>query len=47
MTSAIDALNPIRNKATQAHANDNLLGEAEAILVINTVRTMLPILVPK
>ena len=41
-TSAIlDALNPIRNRASVAHPNENLIEEPEAMLVINIVRTLL------
>jgi hypothetical protein len=39
--SIIDNLNPIRNKASIAHANEELLGEDEAILCVNSVVTML------
>lgn len=41
MASILDALNPVRNNASMAHPNTALVGEAEAILVINTVRTLL------
>jgi hypothetical protein len=34
------ALDPIRNNATLAHANTELLGAPEAVLVINTVRAI-------
>lgn len=34
------ALDPIRNNASPAHANPDLLGEPEALLVINTVRAL-------
>lgn len=37
----IDALNTIRNEASMAHPNDNLLDQDEARLVINAVRTIL------
>lgn len=37
----VDALNPLRNHASVAHANSALLPEAEAMLVINSVRTLL------
>lgn len=37
----MDALNPIRNNASVAHPNDNLLDAAEAMLVINAARTLL------
>ena len=36
-----DALNPLRNQASVAHPNSALLEEPEAMLVINTVRTLL------
>jgi hypothetical protein len=38
--SSIDAINTIRNQASLAHANEQLLGHDEAVLVINTVRTI-------
>jgi Abortive infection C-terminus len=41
MASILDALNPVRNNASVAHPNEELIGEAEAMLVINTVRTLL------
>lgn len=41
MENILDALSPLRNRATLAHANDTLLGEAEAMLVINSIRTLL------
>lgn len=41
MASILDALNPVRNNASMAHPNSALVGEAEAVLVINTVRTLL------
>lgn len=41
MASILDALNPVRNNASMAHPNSSLVGEAEAVLVINTVRTLL------
>ncbi|KRE85814.1 hypothetical protein ASG75_09660 [Rhodanobacter sp. Soil772] len=41
MASILDALNPIRNRATLAHANDTLLQDGDAMLVINTIRTFL------
>lgn len=37
----MDALNPIRNNASIAHPNATLLDGNEAILVINTARTLL------
>ncbi len=39
MATILDALNPVRNNASVAHPNEQLIGEAEATLVINTVRT--------
>jgi abortive infection Abi-like protein len=40
-SAIIDVLNPIRNEASIAHPNETLLGEEEAILVINAARTIL------
>jgi hypothetical protein len=37
----IDSLNTIRNRASVAHPNENLLDESEALLVINCVRTVM------
>lgn len=39
--SIIDAMNPVRNKASVAHPNATLLGDEEARLVINVARTLL------
>lgn len=41
MATIIDALNPLRNRASLAHANEELLDEPEAMLVINSIRTLL------
>jgi hypothetical protein len=41
LSAVVDALNPLRNKASVAHPNANLLAEPEAMLVINAVRTLL------
>jgi hypothetical protein len=41
LASVIDALNPLRNKASVAHPNTELLAEPEALLVVNSVRTIL------
>ncbi|MBI5536572.1 MAG: abortive infection family protein [Deltaproteobacteria bacterium] len=41
MGSIVDALDPIRNRATDDHPNDAVLGQAEAILTINAMRTLL------
>jgi hypothetical protein len=37
----MDAMNPIRNRASVAHPNEELLDEPEAMLVINCARTLL------
>jgi hypothetical protein len=37
----LDALNPVRNMASAAHANEQLLSEPEALLVINVTRALL------
>ncbi len=39
--TVIDALNTVRNQASVAHANSALLAEAEAMLMINGVRSLL------
>ena len=39
--SILDALNPVRNMATLAHPNEDLLDEAEATLVVNVARSLL------
>jgi len=41
LATIMDALNPIRNKASLAHPNEDLLGKDEAMLVINAARTLL------
>jgi hypothetical protein len=41
MATILDSLNPLRNRASVAHPNDTVLGEPEAMLVINTIRTLL------
>lgn len=41
MATIVDALNPLRNRGSIAHPNEALLEEAEAMLVINSVRTLL------
>lgn len=38
--SVVDAINTIRNNASVAHPNESLLAEEEAILVLNTTRTI-------
>jgi hypothetical protein len=37
----VDALNPVRNRASGAHPNALVLAEAEAMLIINSVNTLL------
>ena len=37
----LDALNPVRNRASVAHPNPSLLEQAEAMLVVNAARTIL------
>ena len=39
--SILDALNPVRNNASVAHPNEDLLGSEEAELVINIGRSLL------
>lgn len=41
LATILDSLNPLRNKASVAHANPELLPEAEAMLVINAARSIL------
>jgi len=41
LAAIVDALNPLRNRGSVAHANEALLDEPEAMLAINAVRTML------
>ncbi len=41
MSRIVDALDPIRNRQTFAHPNANVLDDAEAMLAINLVRSML------
>ena len=38
----LDAMLPLRNRATPAHANEELLGEPAAHLVINVARRKEP-----
>ena len=40
MATIVDALNPLRNKASLAHPTAELLQDAEAMVVINAVRTL-------
>jgi hypothetical protein len=41
MSAIVDALNPIRNRASVAHPNTELLDAPEAMLAINAIRTLL------
>ena len=41
ITTIVDSLNTIRNKASVAHPSDKLLAEPEAVLAINCGRTLL------
>jgi len=41
LTNIIDSLNPARNRGSLAHANEHLLNKDDAILVINSSRTVL------
>lgn len=41
LANVVDALNPVRNHGSVAHANSALLPPAEAMLVINAVRSLL------
>lgn len=41
LSAIMASLNPIRNNASAAHPNDDLLGPHEAMLVINVTRTIL------
>ncbi len=41
MATVVDCLNPLRNRATLAHPNESVLEEPEAMLVINSIRTLL------
>ena len=40
LATVVDCLNTLRNKASYAHSNEEILEEAEAILAINCVRTL-------
>jgi hypothetical protein len=41
LATILDTLDPVRNRASVAHPNEILLAEPEAMLVINTIRTLL------
>lgn len=40
LSNVVDSLNTIRNHASVAHPNGNLLDEAEAMLMVNVTRTL-------
>ena len=40
LASCVDTLNTLRNNATPAHPNEDLLDEAEAMLAVNAVRSI-------
>jgi hypothetical protein len=40
LSNVVDALNTIRNHASVAHPNENLLDESEAMLMVNVTRTL-------
>jgi hypothetical protein len=46
-SNIVDALNTLRNHASVAHANEHLLREDEALLVVNAVRTLFNYLAKK
>ena len=41
LANVVDTLNPLRNQASLAHPNEDLLEEPEANLVLNSIRTIL------
>jgi Abortive infection C-terminus/HEPN domain len=41
LSKILDSLNTLRNRASVAHPNEQLLDESEAMLVINTAQTLL------
>ncbi len=41
LSAAIDALSPVRNRASLSHPNEALLEAAEALLVVNMTRTLI------
>lgn len=47
MAATLDALNTIRNNASAAHPNEDLLGDAEALLALNAGRTIFTYVVQK
>lgn len=47
MAATLDALNTLRNNASAAHPNDDLLGDPEAFLALNAGRTIFTYVVQK
>lgn len=47
LATILDCMNPVRNQASFAHPNVDLLEDAEAMLIINTARTLLSYLSTK
>ncbi|MGO4129946.1 abortive infection family protein [Janibacter sp. RAF52] len=47
MAATLDALNTIRNNASAAHPNDDLLGDPEGLLALNAGRTIFTYVVQK
>ena len=41
LSRVVEALTPARNRGSLAHPNDNLIAEPEAMLLINSIRTLL------
>jgi len=41
MAAIVDALNPVRNRASGAHPNELVREEPEAMLIMNSVNTLL------
>ena len=41
MATILDSMNSLRNRASVAHPNESLLEDPEAMLVINSARTVL------
>jgi hypothetical protein len=40
MAAALDAMNTLRNHASVAHPNEDLLDDVDATLVVNAARTL-------
>jgi hypothetical protein len=41
LSSIMDAMNPVRNRGSLAHANEDLIDEHDAVLIINAARMIL------